>query len=103
MIARALRTVSRETVLAPVHAWRLVSWLLPPRCRFHPSCSAYAVDAVRGRGVVMGPALAAWRVLRCNPWAAGGLDPVPVSGWPHRAHRADSAAAVAERPIGSPE
>ena len=76
MIA-ALRTVSRETVLLPVHAWRLVSRALPPRCRYYPSCSQYCLDAVRQRGVLVGLVLAAWRVLRCNPWSLGGVDPVP--------------------------
>ena len=83
MIAR-IRTVSRETVLLPVHAWRLVSRFIPARCRYHPSCSQYCVDAVRQRGVVVGVPLAAWRVLRCNPWSLGGVDPVPRSGWRRR-------------------
>lgn len=48
-----------------------------PRCRFHPSCSEYAVEAVRTRGLVIGTGLAAWRVARCQPFAKGGLDPVP--------------------------
>lgn len=71
------QTVSRETVLVPVHAWRLISRLLPPRCKYHPSCSAYAVTAVRRHGVLVGPLLALWRVLRCNPWSLGGIDEVP--------------------------
>jgi putative membrane protein insertion efficiency factor len=49
-----------------------------PRCRFHPSCSEYAIEAVRTRGVVVGLALALWRVLRCQPFAKGGHDPVPA-------------------------
>ncbi|MCB0877845.1 MAG: membrane protein insertion efficiency factor YidD [Thermoleophilia bacterium] len=77
---RRLQTVSRETVLLPVHAWRLVSRLLPPRCRYYPSCSQYCLDAVRQRGVLTGLLLAAWRVLRCNPWSLGGVDPVPQHG-----------------------
>jgi putative membrane protein insertion efficiency factor len=83
---RQLRTVSRETVLLPVHAWRLVSRLLPPRCKYYPSCSQYCLDAVRQRGVLVGGALAVWRVLRCNPWSLGGVDPVPpASGRAFRA------------------
>jgi putative membrane protein insertion efficiency factor len=74
---RQLTTVSRETVLLPVHAWRVVSRLLPPRCKYHPSCSQYCLDAVRSRGLLIGTALSAWRVLRCNPWSLGGVDPVP--------------------------
>jgi len=49
---------------------------LPQRCRFHPSCSEYAVQALRERGLVRGGVAAAWRVFRCGPWTKGGLDPV---------------------------
>jgi putative membrane protein insertion efficiency factor len=56
---------------------RLVSPGFGQRCRFHPSCSAYAVDAVRIHGAVKGVLLATWRVLRCSPLSAGGPDPVP--------------------------
>lgn len=73
----ALRRVSRETVLLPVRAWRLLSGVLPPRCRYHPSCSQYCIDAVQQRGVLVGLGLGAWRILRCNPWSLGGIDPVP--------------------------
>lgn len=51
--------------------------LLGPNCRFHPGCSDYALEALRTHGAVRGGALAARRVLRCNPWNAGGYDPVP--------------------------
>ena len=47
---------------------------LPARCRYHPSCSAYAIEAIRRYGVLRGVVLAAWRVLRCNPWSHGGVD-----------------------------
>ncbi len=53
----------------------LVSPLLPPRCKFHPTCSAYALDALREHGLVRGLVLAGWRLLRCNPWSDGGFDP----------------------------
>ena len=67
----------REIALAPVRLYRLlVSPLLGPRCRYYPSCSEYAVDAVREYGVVRGFVLTAWRVVRCNPLSNGGLDPV---------------------------
>jgi putative membrane protein insertion efficiency factor len=56
---------------------RVVSPMLPPACRFHPTCSDYALQAVEAHGVLKGGALAAGRVLRCNPWSAGGFDPVP--------------------------
>lgn len=59
---------------------RLVSPLLPPLCRFHPSCSAYARQALLRHGALKGTLLAAWRVLRCNPFGKGGFDPVPAKG-----------------------
>lgn len=55
----------------------VVSPLLGPRCRFYPSCSTYAVQALRVHGPLRGLVLAGWRLLRCNPWNAGGIDPVP--------------------------
>jgi putative membrane protein insertion efficiency factor len=58
----------------------LVSPLLGQRCRFHPSCSAYAMEAVQSHGVVKGLVLGAWRVGRCSPLSAGGPDPVPARG-----------------------
>ena len=56
---------------------RLVSPLLPAdTCKFHPSCSTYAVDALRAHGLVRGSVLAGWRLLRCHPWNHGGVDRV---------------------------
>ncbi len=55
---------------------RLVSPLLPPSCRFTPTCSEYAVEAVKRRGVIRGLFLALYRLLRCHPFARGGYDPV---------------------------
>ena len=54
---------------------RWISPALPPRCRYHPSCSAYAVGSIERYGILRGVVLAAWRVLRCNPWSHGGYDP----------------------------
>lgn len=80
-MSSALQRVSRETLLLPVHAWRVVSrTITQPRCKYHPSCSQYCLDAVRQRGIAIGFVLAAWRVLRCNPWSLGGIDPVPTYG-----------------------
>jgi uncharacterized protein len=67
----------RELLLLPVRAYRrFLSPALPKRCKYHPSCSAYAVEAVRSYGVVRGSVLASWRLMRCNPWSHGGYDPV---------------------------
>ena len=49
--------------------------LLPPLCRFQPSCSEYFIEAVRKHGPVCGACKGAWRICRCNPWSAGGWDP----------------------------
>jgi uncharacterized protein len=63
--------------LAPIRFYqRFISPGLPRRCKYEPTCSAYAVDAVRELGVVRGTILASWRLLRCNPWSHGGWDPV---------------------------
>jgi putative membrane protein insertion efficiency factor len=55
---------------------RVVSPLLPRSCKYHPTCSQYAVDAIKEFGVMRGVVLAAWRLLRCNPMSYGGYDPV---------------------------
>lgn len=81
----ALRTAGRiagrgaaGALILFVRAYQVVlSPLLPAACRFHPSCSAYAVEALQKHGAVRGGWLAARRVLRCNPFTAGGYDPVP--------------------------
>ncbi|MEL0249590.1 MAG: membrane protein insertion efficiency factor YidD [Actinomycetota bacterium] len=56
---------------------RLISPLLPASCRYHPSCSAYGFDAIAVHGSAKGLVLTLWRLLRCNPWSKGGVDPVP--------------------------
>jgi putative membrane protein insertion efficiency factor len=55
---------------------RLISPLFGQRCRYYPSCSEYAFQAVRRFGILRGLVLAGWRLLRCNPWSRGGFDPV---------------------------
>lgn len=68
-------------VLLPVHAYRrFISPLLTPRCRYYPSCSAYAIQAVQTHGIFKGTALSAARILRCNPWSRGGVDHIPPKG-----------------------
>ena len=68
-------------VLLPVTVYRRVISPMKrmPTCRFLPTCSEYATEAVKTRGIVVGGALATWRVLRCNPLCRGGYDPVPCS------------------------
>lgn len=63
--------------LAPIRLYqRLISPALPRRCKYEPTCSAYAVEAIRRLGVARGSILAAWRLARCNPLSHGGHDPV---------------------------
>lgn len=63
---------------APIRLYRrILSPLLPRACRFHPSCSVYALEALELHGPVRGLGLAAWRLCRCQPFSRGGLDPVP--------------------------
>jgi putative membrane protein insertion efficiency factor len=66
--------VKRPFILL-LRAYRLlVSPLLRPRCKYHPSCSQYAIDALEEFGLLRGSLLAGWRLLRCNPWSHGGVD-----------------------------
>ena len=65
----------RYVAVALVYAYRYtIGVLLPTSCKYHPSCSQYAIDAVRKDGVLRGSAKAGWRLLRCNPWSHGGVD-----------------------------
>lgn len=69
-----MRTL-RTAAIAPVRFYqRAISPAIPRRCKYHPSCSEYAVGAIRRFGVLRGVVLAAWRLLRCNPWSDGGVD-----------------------------
>jgi uncharacterized protein len=68
---------ARRIVLAPIAVYqRVVSPAFPRRCKYEPTCSAYAVQAVREYGILRGLVLASWRLLRCNPLSHGGFDPV---------------------------
>lgn len=68
----------RALLIAPIRVYqRWVSPLLGPRCRFHPSCSSYAVEALQRHGALRGSFLAACRIVRCHPLNEGGFDPVP--------------------------
>lgn len=84
-------TTGARIVMLPIVAYRRwISPALPARCRFYPSCSAYAMGAVAGHGALRGTALAIWRLLRCHPFHPGGYDPVP----PARHGRADDSTGV---------
>ena len=62
-------------LIAPIRLYqRLISPAIAPRCRYYPTCSNYAVQAIRELGPIRGTILAGWRVLRCNPWSHGGID-----------------------------
>jgi len=77
-VGRALVSVPARAVVALLWLYqRFVSPLYGSTCRFYPSCSQYALLAVQRHGVVRGVRLAAWRLLRCNPWNHGGVDDVP--------------------------
>jgi uncharacterized protein len=67
----------RAVVLLPIRGYqKLISPMLGQHCKYHPSCSAYAVQAVQRFGILRGLVLVGWRLLRCNPWSRGGYDPV---------------------------
>ena len=73
----ALRRLPARAGLVLLGVYRLtVSPLYADRCKYHPTCSQYAAEAVRELGLVRGTLLAAWRILRCNPWSHGGVDHV---------------------------
>lgn len=85
----ARERIAGESGVRPVQRWlraaataplvlysKAISPALPRRCKYEPTCSAYAIEAVRRFGVLRGLVLAAWRVLRCNPFSDGGYDPV---------------------------
>jgi putative membrane protein insertion efficiency factor len=72
-----LTRMARSVVIAPIAVYRRVlSPALPRRCKYEPTCSHYAVDAIKEYGILRGLVLGVWRLLRCNPWSYGGYDPV---------------------------
>lgn len=79
-----------------------ISPYFPSSCRYYPTCSHYAIDALKIHGFFKGTALSVWRILRCNPWSDGGEDPVPepdTTATFHAARHSDSG----EHPVPDPE
>jgi putative membrane protein insertion efficiency factor len=75
--AGRIARIARAVAVAPVVIYqRGISPAIPQRCKYAPTCSRYAVEAIREYGILKGLVLAGWRLLRCNPWSHGGYDPV---------------------------
>jgi putative membrane protein insertion efficiency factor len=73
-----LRGIPKRLMLGAIRFYRRqISPSLPPSCRFTPTCSAYALEAIERYGALKGGGMAIWRILRCNPFHPGGYDPVP--------------------------
>ncbi len=69
--------LARRLVILPIRAYQLLlSPMVGDRCKYYPSCSEYAAQAINRYGILRGLVLAGWRLLRCNPWSRGGFDPV---------------------------
>lgn len=100
-------SIAARLATLPVRFYRrFLSPLKPPSCRFHPTCSAYAEEALGLHGLWRGGRLAAWRILRCQPLCKGGLDPVPGSALERAARAcaegADVDTARSTTPLGDP-
>lgn len=78
------RVALTRGMVGVIRAYQLVSCLTPRRCRYHPTCSQYALEAISRYGALTGLKLALWRLARCHPWTPGGFDPVPAG--PSRRH-----------------
>ena len=96
-----MRRVALAVVKGPVLLYqRLISPALPRRCKYEPTCSSYALQALQEYGILRGVVLAVWRLLRCNPWSHGGYDPVQAQqlfksgAHPHKSCSPDSPAAA---------
>jgi len=73
-----IHTLIIKLLILPVRFYQyFISPLLPRSCRHYPTCSEYAIGALKTHGVIKGSMLAIWRILRCNPWGTSGYDPVP--------------------------
>jgi uncharacterized protein len=75
--AHGATRIARMVAVTPIVLYqRLISPAIPRRCKYEPTCSRYALEAIGRYGILRGLVLAAWRLLRCNPWSHGGYDPV---------------------------
>lgn len=104
-----LGTPLRWLLIGLVTVYRqVISPVLPPTCRYHPSCSAYALESLQVHGAAKGVVLAGWRLGRCNPFTKGGLDPVPERGawrpaiWPDGTPRDPGGVPSAASAVGLP-
>jgi len=89
-MGNGLRNAAKNFVLGLLKGYKwAISPMFPPACRYVPTCSEYAMEAVDRYGVICGGAKAIWRLLRCHPLAKGGLDPVVMSSGPSVGRGAD--------------
>lgn len=87
-LAWAVALLPRNACVVVLRVYRaVISPLYGNVCRYHPSCSRYALEAIQQYGVVRGSAMGAWRIARCNPWAAGGIDDVRERRRPYLVNR----------------
>lgn len=76
-MSEVARAMTRGIVIWTIRVYRrFISPLFPPSCKFSPTCSQYAIEAIERYGVLKGGFLGVWRLLRCNPFSRGGFDPV---------------------------
>lgn len=81
-MTRTRTSLPALVLIAPIRFYqRFITPYTPATCRYYPTCSAYAVTALRTRGALVGTGLTIWRLLRCNPWSDGGVDHVPATGF----------------------
>jgi len=85
-----MTSLPAKVLIAPIRFYqRFITPYTPATCRYHPTCSAYGVSALRAHGAIVGTGLTIWRLLRCNPWSSGGIDYVPARGMLWRRHTGD--------------
>lgn len=95
---RAIRSWPMRAAVFCIELYRTyISPMRPPTCRFTPTCSEYAVDALRHWGLLRGLPLATWRLLKCGPWHRGGWDPVPERRRKDRSEESDADSLEAPR------